>query len=242
MLQIDVNGPKTSRAENQGFSFQSEKSRRGETCKRSSEQRKCDGERQRKCQQQLRECRDSCAFMHEPHKTGKGKKRPRSPSPTGSAHLNSKGVGKGSDDGGATGTPTSGKANRLLCTNFKKRSCQRGNSCNHWHVPECPKFKAPADASLETRVHANTQLNLLRRRKISNYLQFTSPRNDDRQMQLQKNLSYDKTQLGPAHGVIQARSQCQRHPNAPTFEDRSIERTSRMEEMARTSAWVLHNN
>ena len=151
--------------------------------------------------------------------------------------------------------PTSGKANRLLCTKFKKRSCQRRNSCNHWHVPECPKFKAPADASSETSVHANTQLNLLRRRKISNYLQFTSPRNDDRQMQLLKIMSYDKThfrvrlqvcsekgKLGPALGVIQAGSQSQRHPNAPTFEDRSIERTSRMEEMARTSAWVLHHN
>ena len=39
LLRIEVDGPKTSRADNQGFSFQSEKSRRGQTCNRSSEQR-----------------------------------------------------------------------------------------------------------------------------------------------------------------------------------------------------------
>ena len=44
---------------------------------------------------------DSCAFKHEPHKTGKGKGRPRSPSPTFSPHRKSNG------DGGAQGsTPT----------------------------------------------------------------------------------------------------------------------------------------
>ena len=39
LLQIEVDGPKTSRAEHQRFSIQSEKSRRGQTCNRSSEQR-----------------------------------------------------------------------------------------------------------------------------------------------------------------------------------------------------------
>ena len=67
-------------------------------------------------------------------KKGKGKGRSRSRSPTGSPHRNSKGDGKGSDDGSAEGTPNfigkspSGKANTLLCTNFKKGSCQSGNS------------------------------------------------------------------------------------------------------------------
>ena len=49
--------------------------------------------------------------------------------------------GNGSDDGSAKGTSKltgkspSGKANRLPCTNYKKESCQRGNSRNYWHVP-----------------------------------------------------------------------------------------------------------
>ena len=57
-------------------------------------------------------------------RTRKG--RPRSPSPTSSPHRNSKGDGKGSDDGRAKNTPTfigkspSGKANKLPCTNTKK--------------------------------------------------------------------------------------------------------------------------
>ena len=88
---------------------------------------------------------DSCAFKPEPNKKGKGKGRPRSPSPTGSPHRKSKGDGKGSDDGGSKGTPKfsgkrpSGKANRPLCINFKKRICEKGNSCNYWHIHECAK-------------------------------------------------------------------------------------------------------
>ena len=49
--------PKTSRAENQGFSFQCERSRRGHICNRSFEQRKSERKRQRQCQKQLREGR-----------------------------------------------------------------------------------------------------------------------------------------------------------------------------------------
>ena len=45
-----------SRAENQGFSFQSEKSRPGQ-CNRSSEERESERRRQRKCQKQLQERR-----------------------------------------------------------------------------------------------------------------------------------------------------------------------------------------
>ena len=47
----------------------------------------------------------SWAFKHEPNKKGKWYGRPRSPSPIRSPHRNAKGDGKGSDDGGANGTP-----------------------------------------------------------------------------------------------------------------------------------------
>ena len=80
----------------------------------------------------------------------KGKGWLRSPSPTASPHRNSKGDGKGNDDGGAKGTQSlngkslSVRANRLLCRIFKRENCQKGNPCNYWHVPERAKFKSPA--------------------------------------------------------------------------------------------------
>ena len=47
---------------------------------------------------------EACAFKHDPNKKAKGKGRPRSLSPTGSPHQNSRGNGKGSDDGSAKET------------------------------------------------------------------------------------------------------------------------------------------
>ena len=44
---------------------------------------------------------DSCAFKHDLNKAGQGKGRLRSLSPTVSPYRNSKGDGKGGDDGGA---------------------------------------------------------------------------------------------------------------------------------------------
>ena len=118
---------------NYGFSFQSEKSTRGQTCNGSSDQRKHKRKRQSKCQQPLRERRLRPLAHKRPMfnwrsmrssmtRTRKSKGRPRSPSPTGSLHRNSTGEGKGSTDGSAKGTPKfngkspSGKANRLPCT------------------------------------------------------------------------------------------------------------------------------
>ena len=65
---------------------------------------------------------------HDLNKKGRGKGRPRSPTPTGPPHRNS----KGGDDGRAedipkvSGESPSGKANRQRCTNFKKGSCPKG--------------------------------------------------------------------------------------------------------------------
>ena len=73
-----------------------------------------------------------------------------SPFPTSFPHRISQGDGKGTDDGGANGAPKlggespSGTANRPPCRNFKRGSCQKGNSCNFSHVPACAKFKTPA--------------------------------------------------------------------------------------------------
>ena len=67
-----------------------------------------------------------CAFKQYPNKKGKRKGRHRSPSPTGLPYRNSKGDGKGSDDGSAKGTPEfsgkspSGKANRPVPTSRKE--------------------------------------------------------------------------------------------------------------------------
>ena len=115
LLQIQVNGAKTSRAENQGSSFQSEKSRRGQTCTWSSEQRKSE----RKKAKTLRKTNPSeetgyvgsrmanvhweiCGvFKHDPTKRNRGDGRLLSPSPTGTPHRNLKGDGNGGDYGGA---------------------------------------------------------------------------------------------------------------------------------------------
>ena len=95
------------------FQFKSEKSRWGQTCNRSSEQRKGERRMQRKCQKLFWERRlhtlDHRRPMftwrlvchHDPSKRGKGKGRPRSPSPAGSPHRKSKGDGKCSDNGSA---------------------------------------------------------------------------------------------------------------------------------------------
>ena len=84
--------------------------------------------------------------------------------------------------------------------------------------------------------------------------------NGERQMQLQTVHFYDTTQfrasfhhlanryvllnreeLGPTLGVIQ-KSENQRNPNAPTFGERSIEWTLRMEEVETKSACTLHQS
>ena len=74
---------------------------------------------------------EACASKYDPKKKGSGKGRLHSRFPTGSPHRNSKGDGKGGDDGNAKGTPTcsgksaSRKANGVPCASFNQGSCQR---------------------------------------------------------------------------------------------------------------------
>ena len=195
---------------------------------------------------------DSCAFKHEPDMNVEGKGRPRSPSPTGSPHRNSKRDGKSGDDGSTKGTPKhtgkspSGKTNKLSCINFKKESCQKGNFCNYWHFLNVQTSKIQPEASSETNASTNTQLTLLITRTFQQLLHFAS---DERQMKLRNLQSQDKTQfrlrqnhlanryvlkrenLGPTLGVTQTGCKNQRNPNVPT-----------LREMAKKSAWILHKN
>ena len=57
LLQIEIDGPETSRAETQRFSFENEKSRRRQTNNKRSEQKKSKRKTRRKCQRQLRKTR-----------------------------------------------------------------------------------------------------------------------------------------------------------------------------------------
>ena len=163
LLRIEVDGSQTSRSENQRFSFQSDKSRRGQTCNRSSELRKRQRKRQGQCLKNNCErgacvcwmtkghCSfgEACAFKRDPKKKGKREGRLRSPSPTGSPHGNSKGDGKGIDDGGATGTPKftgksqSGAANRLFCTNLKRGEIHviTGASSRMYNIPSSRRMQ-----------------------------------------------------------------------------------------------------
>ena len=45
--------------------------------------------------------------------------------------------------------------------------------------------------------------------------------------------------LGPSLGVIQTGSQNQRNPNAPTFEERSIDWIVNMKEKTRKATWFF---
>ena len=108
---------------------------------------------------------DSCAPKHEPNKKGKGKGRLRSPSPTGSLHRNSKGEGEGSDAGSAKGTPKgAGKSPQGKA--FVQTSRQEvGRRANHvisgMFSRMCNFLNLQEDASSETRMLTNIQLNLL---------------------------------------------------------------------------------
>ena len=70
-------------------------------------------------------------------------------------HRNSKGDGKGSNDGSAKGTPQffwlKSVANRQPCTNFKKGSCQRRNSSNCWQFPE--RYNIQSSRWMQIRGH-----------------------------------------------------------------------------------------
>ena len=109
-MQMKVVGLKTSRAEKKRFSFQSEKSRRGQTSKRNSEPRKVEWKRQtiiprttateetahvgsRKTKFHLKMRAHSS--MSQTRKA-KGRSNLAHFHPTGSSHRNSKGDGKGS--------------------------------------------------------------------------------------------------------------------------------------------------
>ena len=132
----------------------------------------------------------SCAFKHDPNKKGKGKGRPRSPSRTGSPHRNMKGDGKCSDDGNAKGIPKltgqspSAKLNRLPCMNFKTGSCQKGICVIIIIFLNVQDSNLKPDASSETSVFTDTQLNLLLNKNATIAIHIAT--NDERQMQLRK--------------------------------------------------------
>ena len=104
------------------------------------------------------------------------------------------------------------KSDKLPCTSFKKRSCQRRNSRNYWQVPDCTKVTAPGGCITFHRV--------LNDRKIQ------SDSNTQYRVKLHhlaNKYVLKRQKLGPTHGAIQTRPQNQRNPNALTFEERSIE-------------------
>ena len=169
--------------------------RRGRTCKRSSEQRKSERKRQRQCQHTApreetilvgpRKATKIGAHSSMNRTRGKGKGRLRSLSPTGSPHRNSKGDGRGSDDGQARGSPKF--VGKSPWVNFKKGSCQKGNSCNYWHVPECAKFKSPAGCKCGGKCVYQHTGKPADEKNISATLAIHIPANNERQMQITEN-------------------------------------------------------
>ena len=132
----------------------------------------------------------------------------------------------------------------------------------NWHVAECTTFKAPGGCKFGDACIFKHTAKSGDEKKISASIAFHTPSNDERQMQLRKIQSDAKTQyrlrlhhLAKKNVLTRKKiwdlhlessrpgSHNQRNPNAPTFEDRSIEWTSSMEEKARKAAWIfLHKN
>ena len=135
----------------------------------------------------------SCAFEHEPIKKGKGKGRLRSLSPTSSPHRNSKGDGKGVDDASATGHTTidwqkSVRKKRAACSvqASRKGSCRR----SRW---ACSRMcKIPSSSRMQGRVGDTCVCKHTAESAATIAILGTA--DDERQMQLQKIQSDDKTQ------------------------------------------------
>ena len=140
-------------------------------------------------------------------------------------------VGKASDDGSATGSPKlQGKIRQGKQTNDFVQTSRK-----------------------------DTATPLLMKRTIQHRLPFTLHRKSERQMQRREFQSEDKTQyrvrlnhLADKYvlkrrkwrhtlGVIQTGSQTSPKPNAPTFEQGSIQWTSSMDR-TRNAAWILHKS
>ena len=86
------------------------------------------------------------------------------------------------------------KANRRSCANFKKGSCQRGDLCYCWHVPNVQNSKLQVDADSETGAYKHTAKPAVKNKELTS-IAIHIPSNDERQMQLQNIQSDDKTQF-----------------------------------------------
>ena len=143
------------------------------------------------------------------------------------------------------GESPSGKANRLLCTEFKEGSCQKGNlvmiglCLNEQRNQTTSRMQVRRQVCLHTAKPADEKTNSA---IFANY----NKRSDERQMQLQKILSDDKTQFRVRLQHLANRCVLKRYwirnPNAPTFEDTSIAWTLHMEEMALTYVGFWRKN
>ena len=146
-----------------------------------------------------------------------------------------------------TGQSPSTETNRLLCTSFKKVSCQKRNSCNYWHVAECTQFRASSGRRFGDKCAYKHTATPADAKDNSASIAIHIPSNDERQMQLRQDPIPSKTSSsreqvrsqkgiwGPTLGVIQTGSQNQRNQSAPTFD---IEWTLSMEEKTRTPALI----
>ena len=149
LLQIEVDGSKTARAESQGFSFQSEKWTPGQTCNWSSEERNSERKRQNKMRK-TRPIEEHCVRWDYKRpmfiwrfvriqtwtKTRKAKERDDLVHLLRQFHLteNRQVMEKvvvtqmQKDTPKLSGKSTSGKAKRLPCVNFEERKLSEGKS------------------------------------------------------------------------------------------------------------------
>ena len=215
VLQIEVDGPKKSRAEHQGFTLQSKKSRRGQNCRRSFWARVVQKQKAKKMpnttpREETPSVAPQKATVHEEKHAHSSMTRARKAkgrndlvpfSPAGSLHRNSKGDGKGNErwrkcwrHPKLVGKSPSGKANWRPCTNVKKGSCQGRSSCDYWHAPECTKFRAPGKCRFGDKWAHKHTAKPADEKKNSPLIAIHNPSDGERQVQLRKIQSNDTTQ------------------------------------------------
>ena len=147
-LKIVVDGPKTSRAETQRFSLQSERTRRRQTCNWSSEQRENEKKKQINCNKNNSERVDCTRWTTKGQRSfgeafrvqawpAQEMQREETTLFTFSYNFTHQNL--------LVKVRQEKRTDDIVQTSIK-RSCQSRNKCKYWHVPECTNSKHHVDA------------------------------------------------------------------------------------------------
>ena len=185
---------------------------------------------------------DNCSFRHDINKRAKSTQP--NPSPRSSTRQNVKNASRTRSPGGSS---PSGRMSRLPCKNYLKGTCTTP-FCKKWHPPECLFYKSAMDADVEksapmrTASSMNSPAQGLKR--MLTKVQWLCWKVHDNWVAYFRSTKAvvrhaDNRDRNPSLGMISPGDPRQRNPNAPKFEDRSLEETEWQERCAHEAAWKL---